>query len=186
MRHWDGLCGAAHTAGFKNNTHQPTSGLGLFAATGQKTKGKKRMHGKRKLKGEMQEKDAFRAAEREKMNQPPPPRVHPCISRHWFIILISLISTVVPIFQMSFSNLCQTVWPFFLIQLMTSLVARWICNSDWVFYRRSCRHTRVFVCLSLSASAQYFGENNWEPSTPGEIGFAAKYVPQGYRTIILS
>lgn len=81
----------------------------------------------------------------------------PCTSRHWFIILISLISTAAPIFQMSFSNLCQTVWPFFLIQLMTSLVVRRICNSDWVFYRHSSRHTRVFVCLSLSVSAQYFG-----------------------------
>ncbi len=81
----------------------------------------------------------------------------PCTSRHWFIILISLISTAAPIFQMSFSNLCQTVWPFFLIQLMTSSVARRICNSDWVFYRHSSRHTRVFVCLSLSVSAQYFG-----------------------------
>lgn len=86
----------------------------------------------------------------------------PCTSRHWFIILISLISTAAPIFQMSFSNLCQTVWPFFLIQLMTSSVARRICNSDWVFYRHSSRHTRVFVCLSLSVSAQYFGAERLE------------------------
>lgn len=34
---------------------------------------KKECHVKRKLNGEMQQKDAFRAAERERMNQPPPP-----------------------------------------------------------------------------------------------------------------
>lgn len=111
----------------------------------------------------------------------------PCTSRHWFIILISLISTAAPIFQMSFSNLCQTVWPFFLIQLMTSSVARRICNSDWVFYRHSSRHTRVFVCLSLSVSAQYFGQGKTGSEThQGKIGFAAKYVPSGNKTIILS
>lgn len=111
----------------------------------------------------------------------------PCTCRHWFIILISLISTAAPIFQMSFSNLCQTVWPFFLIQLMTSSVARRICNSDWVFYRHSSRHTGVFVCLSLSVSAQYFGGGKTGSVIhQGGIGFAAKYVPSGNKTIILS
>lgn len=105
---------------------------------------------KREIEREM---NTERQREKEKRRATTPP----CTSRHWFIILISLISTAAPIFQMSFSNLCQTVWPFFLIQLMTSSVARRICNSDWVFYRHSSRHTRVFVCLSLSVSAQYFG-----------------------------
>lgn len=91
---------------------------------------------------------ASRVAGMEKTNQPHPHTL--AFPRHWFIILISLISTVVPIFQMSFSNLCQTVWPFFLIQLMTSLVARWICNSDWVFYRRSGRHAGVCVFVFIS------------------------------------
>ena len=64
-----------------------------------------------------------------------PPRTF----RHWFIILISLISTAAAIFQMSFSNLCQTVWPFLLIQLMTGSAARRICNSDWALHRPSSR-----------------------------------------------
>lgn len=126
-----------------------TSGLWLFATSREGGKdnvceGKK----KRNTAG-----DEHTLEKKEKRQATTPP----CTSRHWFIILISLISTAAPIFQMSFSNLCQTVWPFFLIQLMTSLVVRRICNSDWVFYRHSSRHTRVFVCLSLSVSAQYFG-----------------------------
>ncbi len=140
----------------------------------------------RKKKERNRARDERRESVRQKKRKGKPPHP-PCTSRHWFIILISLISTAAPIFQMSFSNLCQTVWPFFLIQLMTSSVARRICNSDWVFYRHSSRHTRVFVCLSLSVSAQYFGRGKTGSVThPGKIGFAAKYVPSGNKTIILS
>lgn len=150
MRGWGCPCGAdSCVAAFKTTFTGLTSGLRPFTASRESAKDKVCEN---KKKGEIErEMNIEREAEKRQVTTPP------CTSRHWFIILISLISTAAPIFQMSFSNLCQTVWPFFLIQLMTSSVARRICNSDWVFYRHSSRHTRVFVCLSLSVSAQYFG-----------------------------
>lgn len=51
---------------------------------------------------------------------------------------------------------------------MTSSVARRMCNSDGVFYRHSSRHTGVFVCLSLSVSAQYFGGEGLVASHTGK------------------
>lgn len=151
MRGWDCPCGAdSCEAAFKTTFTGLTSGLRPYTASRESAEDKV-CEKKRELEQEMnREREADKSREKERHHTP-------CTSRHWFIILISLISTAAPIFQMSFSNLCQTVWPFFLIQLMTSSVARRICNSDWVFYRHSSRHTGVFVCLSLSVSAQYFG-----------------------------
>lgn len=152
MRGWGCPCGAdSCVAAFKTTFSGLALGLRPLAASKESTNDKVC---ERKKRGEREQEINRERGRHRKAKSPHPP----CTSRHWFIILISLISTAVPIFQMSFSNLCQTVWPFFLIQLMTSSVARRICNSDWVFYRHSSRHTRVFVCLSLSVSAQYFGE----------------------------
>lgn len=143
MRQWDFPFGATLcVAAFKNTVTELASGFWLDAAYGGSAKDKVCDRKTRKgIEPEMK-------TEKEKGKLPRPS----ALCRHWFIILISLISTAEPIFQMSFSNLCQTAWPFFLIQLMT----RRICNSDWVFYRHSSRHTRVFVCLSLSVFAIYF------------------------------
>lgn len=150
MRGWDCPCGVAScVAAFKTTF---TSGLWPYTASRESAKDKVCDRSK-KERNRAKDEDRERARLKRGKSKATTPL---CTSRHWFIILISLISTAVPIFQMSFSNLCQTVWPFFLIQLMTSSVARRICNSDWVFYRHSSRHTRVFVCLSLSVSAQYF------------------------------
>lgn len=153
MRGWDCPRGAdLCVAAFKTTFTALTSGLRPL-----KRERKKDKVYERKKKREIEREMDMERGRHKKRKGKPPHHSPPCTSRHWFIILISLISTAAPIFQMSFSNLCQSVWPFFLIQLMTSSVARRICNSDWVFYRHSSRHTRVFVCLSLSVSAQYFG-----------------------------
>ena len=191
MRGWDCPCGAdICVAAFKTTFTVLTCGLRPFDCLQRKhkirnvwetEKGRNRAGDEHGERGRRKKKKKKRKGKARKATTPP------CTCRHWFIILISLISTAAPIFQMSFSNLCQTVWPFFLIQLMTSSVAWRICNSDWVFYRHSSRHTGVFVCLSLSVSAQYFGGGKTGSVIhQGGIGFAAKYVPSGNKTIILS
>lgn len=176
MRGWDRPRGAAScVAAFKSTFTGLTSGLWPYTASRESTKDKACEGGKKREAA--RDEDSERGRQRTEKRQATTPL---CTSRHWFIILISLISTAAPIFQMSFSNLCQTVWPFFLIQLMTSLVARRICNSDWVFYRHSSRHTRVFVCLSLSVSAPYFeGETLGALYTREKLGLLQNMCLQG-------
>lgn len=170
MRGSAGPCGAdLCAAAFKTTYAGLDSGLRRWTASGESAKDKVRQRRKKiEIKREM---NIERETDRKGIKGKPP---HPLFSRHWFIIVISLISTAVPIFQMSFSNLCQSVWPFFLIQLMTTSVARRICNSDWVFYRHSGRHTGVFVCLSLSVSAQYLGRDRL-----GALHTRENMCPQG-------